>query len=240
MRSAQRSTRRFFLLDLIPMRTLGAALALSRLACSDWQGTSPPVPSPPGDFRRGADATVAAGDPSSGPDGSAHALAFGPDPSPRGCDPSNSGPDVQCGSPAAVCVDGRFAINYENPWCISGACTWSKYDVDCTQYEGGTCVGGTPDAAAIALSDGGLAGLNYGCAVPLGAAPQQPVVTCDMDAGTDAAVCSAPRSVCAESAPWAIGYDNGQCVSGQCVWPLRSYFCVYGCWGGACNWGGTK
>ena len=120
-------------------------------------------------------------------------------------------------------------MTYSANGCFSGACFWSRYDVDCSRYDGGSCIGGWGFNGGLSLSDeGGLQANINGCLVPKGQPPAQPVVPCDADAGAgagvDAALCVPPPSFCLESSSlgrWLLYYDNGRCVSGQCVWDLR-------------------
>ena len=170
------------------------------------------------------------------PDGPSLGASYGPDPALRMCDLNVHPYSTQCPSPPSVCLDARFAVNYLNGNCVSGACTWQKVDNDCARYDGGTCIGGPADAAVTSPVDGGLLGAAYGCAVPLGPAPAPPAIACDVDASADAASCPLPPSVCVRASPgFLLYYDNSECVSGQCVWQVRSHACPYGCYAGACS-----
>lgn len=176
------------------------------------------------------------------PDGPAQGASFGPDPAPQACD---GGPHQCIASP--VCLDARFAVTYWAGQCISGSCAFKKADLDCTTFDGGTCVGGAYDSGVADLGDAGLQGILYGCALAL--PPPPPAVACDADASPDAAVCAPPHSVCAletnpdggaigdqpTAAPLLYYYDNGQCSSGQCTWTLRALPCANGCAHGACS-----
>jgi hypothetical protein len=216
-----------------------AVVGLALVACGSPQATGSATLRDAGAF----DATSQEGDAESDApdapllDGPSSGAAFGPDPSPQACD----GGFQQCASPLPVCLDPRYALNYVSGHCVSGACEWTKYDLDCTRYPGGTCVGGSSDAGVEASADGGGRALFAGCGVSI-SLPTPPVVACDTDAGVDAAVCAPPRSFCASGSPGVdssppallLYYDDGECVAGQCVWALRSLPCPSSCSSGAC------
>ncbi len=59
--------------------------------------------------------------------------------------------------------------------------------------------------------------------------------TCDGGAGDEGGLCPLPRSQCADGR-WLVYYDNGSCVSGQCVWEKRYIDCsTLGCQMGSCR-----
>ncbi|MGH7270889.1 MAG: hypothetical protein ACREJ3_10710, partial [Polyangiaceae bacterium] len=152
-------------------------------------------------------------------DGPATGGALGPDPAPRACD-GTADAAAQCPSPPSACIDGRFAVNYFDGRCNSGACAWTKSDLDCTGVGvfGGTCAGGALDAGAVELADGAPSILLSGCMVALGSlAP--PAVPCDGDASADSGVCPALPSTCGGEM-WLLTYRDGQCVGGRCVWKI--------------------
>jgi hypothetical protein len=66
------------------------------------------------------------------------------------------------------------------------------------------------------------------------ALPDPPPHACDADAESEAGLCPPPPSVCADMYS-LVYYDNGQCVSGQCVWEKRSMSCPLLCEYGVCN-----
>lgn len=70
---------------------------------------------------------------------------------------------------------------------------------------------------------------------PPSAAAFQPADTpCSIDAGDAGPMCYPPRSACADS-DWQVYYDNGRCVSDQCVWDVKFYSCSGGCMSGSCT-----
>jgi hypothetical protein len=159
--------------------------------------------------------------------------AFGPDPPPQSCNGDPFGEQTsECMAPPPVCADSRFAVTY-GFWgtCVSpGTCVWTKEDVDCSEFEGGTCVGGDRDGGIITSDAGTLETIVAGCLVP---ARTPPATACDEDAGTDAETCSPPHPTCL-TGDVLLSYD-GTCVGGQCRWTPQMYRCPEGCLGsGSC------
>jgi hypothetical protein len=218
------------------MRLEGTGLCFALLGCSAPQGSNAdggyaPADGAPSGFGGTLDATVDAG----APDAPGIGLSYGPDPLPEGCDGGIFG--GQCAPPPPVCIDARYAVLYQNGTCTSGACSWKKYDADCSKYDGGTCVGGDSDGGLASSGDGGLWASFDGCLVPLGPLPAPPAVACDDDASADAATCAPPPPFCASAGgrrSWLLYYDNGACGSGQCAWQLVSLACPFDCRDGAC------
>jgi hypothetical protein len=64
------------------------------------------------------------------------------------------------------------------------------------------------------------------------AGPDPSAAPCE---GSDAGSCGFPPSACADGR-WLVYYDDGRCVSGQCVWEERYIDCSpLGCFYGACR-----
>jgi hypothetical protein len=94
---------------------------------------------------------------------------------------------------------------------------------------------GVPEAAPPVVTDAAPPGVDLDATDLDGAGPAPLPVACDVEAGESAAPCPLPRSQCASSS-WLVYYDDGQCVSGQCVWDMRYIACnQLTCFGGACQ-----
>jgi hypothetical protein len=167
---------------------------------------------------------------SSGPDGAA----------PIACDVD---PASQCPPrPAPACVDPKVALVFGNVGCVSGVCSWIVARVDCSgENHLGRCIGGTGGPDASLPLDAGPGQRSGPCFLPAPAAATPPVVSCDADGGNDGGLCPPPRSQCLNSGSaydWLVYYDNGECVSGQCVWQTNYHYCGNTgqgvCNGGAC------
>ena len=97
-----------------------------------------------------------------------------------------------------------------------------------------------PEAAPPVVADAAPPGVDLDATDLDGAGPAPTPVACDVEAGESAAPCPLPRSHCASSS-WLVYYDNGQCMSGQCVWDRRYIACnQLTCFSGACQTPVTK
>jgi hypothetical protein len=159
--------------------------------------------------------------------------AWGPDPPSTACVQDDA---ATCLPTPNQCADSRWLVTYFNGSCAAGQCRFSKRDIDCVKLGGGTCGpptdAGQGDAQVQFIHVLGQSG--SGCILPAPPGPDAPATACDEDAGTDAAPCSPPPSVCADS-QWLVYFDNGQCVTEQCAWQKVRQYCGNGCTNGACS-----
>ncbi|MGO9837621.1 MAG: hypothetical protein ACLP1X_25815 [Polyangiaceae bacterium] len=234
------------------MRRVVAGLACALLGCGGSSGTKTPSSGPVVDATVGPDGTAVddgSASSDSGSSGSFMADApgpgrdYGPDATTsRSCDAGAGVGTNQCGTLPPVCIEGRYAVNYFDGVCTaSRLCAWTKYDFDCFEFEGGTCVGVVDAGFFPSSPEAGLFANANGCQVPVDPSLAPPAIGCDMDAGLDAALCPPPHSVCTgargsgESVTTEmLYYDDGECVGGQCFWQLGLVKCADGCGNGGC------
>jgi hypothetical protein len=95
-----------------------------------------------------------------------------------------------------------------------------------------------PEAAPPVVTDS--AGVDLDATDLDGGGPAPTPVACDVEAGESSAPCPLPPSQCASSSS-LVYYDDGQCVSGQCVWDRHYIACTQvSCFNGACQPPPTK
>jgi hypothetical protein len=170
-------------------------------------------------------------------------VPLGPDPPRTACEVDATDP---CPQPPSACTDAGLAVVYSGGGCTSGSCVWQKSNVNCVAA-GGTCAdrarrdgGDAGELQDASPPDGSVWVTANGCMVPAPAGPDPLPVACDVDASAEGGVCPPPPSVCASS-EWIIYYDDGQCVSGWCVWRKEHTSCGgMSCSGGACHYLGTS
>jgi hypothetical protein len=236
------------------MRRVVAGLASALLGCGSSSGAKA-IPSSGSivDATVGPDGTAdddGSASSDSGSSGSFMADApgpgrdYGPDAATsRPCDAGAGVFTSQCvPNPPPVCAEGRYSVNYLDGTCTaSGLCTWTKYDLDCFEFEGGVCVGGLDAGFFPSSPEAGLFANANGCQVPVAASLAPPAIGCDMDAAFDAGSCPPPHSICMGTAGSGesyetemVYYDDGECVGGQCFWQLGLVRCPGGCYNGGC------
>jgi hypothetical protein len=226
---------------VLPVLAVPLLAALAVQAGCDPKGTA--LAEPGSDGRVPADATVGAATEdgsvedafvpqdgwSTGPDGAA----------PVACDGASGS---QCLPPPPTCSGASTGLLYGQSQCAAGLCRWMSTPFDCrTVSPGALCIGGWNGDAS--LPPDAAAGARDGpCWILAPQGPAAPVVACDVDAGDGGPLCPPPPSQCVDvdggNTVWLAYFDEGECVSGQCVWQTKYHFCggnwMDGCVSGAC------